>query len=276
MDGLTAPIKAADRLMPEQNLKSYLDSLPLGGWRYEDTVGSTNDAALDWVEAGAPDLSLMVADQQTQGRGRFQRRWITNPGAALAFSLILRPTRREIGSLMRFSPLGALAIWQALRDSLGLSAEIKWPNDILLNQLKVAGILVENAWSGTALQAVIVGIGINIAPSAVPEPSELMFPATCLETVLGHPVERWSLLHDILESLITWRSHLDSDEFQRTWENHLAFKGKWVRISGSSGPDQIGQVLGLGQDGSLRLLSQSGIQFTVSVGDVSMRSASEV
>lgn len=276
MDGAAAPLKGIDRLMPEKNLKSYLDTLPLGGWRYEETIGSTNDAALDWVESGAPDLCLVVADQQTQGRGRFQRRWITHPGAALAFSLILRPTHFEVASLAHFSPLGALAIWQALHDSLGLAAEIKWPNDILLNQQKVAGILVENAWSGTSLQAVVIGIGINIAPSAVPEPSELMFPATCLETVLGRPVERWALLHEILKSLVTWRSHLASGEFHQTWENHLAFKGKWVRISGSSGPDQIGQVLGLDPDGGLRLLSQSGEQYTVSVGDVSLRSAGEV
>ena len=274
MDGFALTLELT--AMVNNLLKSQLDTLPLGGWRYEETIGSTNDAALAWVETGAPDLCLVVADHQTQGRGRFQRRWITHPGAALAFSLILRPSKREISYLTRFSPLGAVAICHALSTSLGLSAKIKWPNDVLLNEHKVAGILVENVWTGSDLQAVVIGIGINVSPLAIPDPSELMFPATSLESILGQPVERWSILHQILASLIEWRPRLASPEFQRTWENHLAFKDQWVRISGSIGPDQIGQITGLDPDGSLRLRSSSGSQFTVSAGDVSLRPAGEV
>lgn len=262
--------------MLNPQLQIQLEQLPLSEWRYEASIGSTNDAALAWAEAGAPNQSLVVADYQTQGRGRFQRRWITQPGAALAFSLILRPTPNEMPYLGRFSPLGAVAVCQALTECLGLTPEIKWPNDILLNGDKVAGILVENSWRGDALLAVVIGIGLNVNSAAVPNASELMFPATSLESVMGLPVERWPLLHDILASLLNWRDRLTSPEFHQTWEKRLAYKSQWVRISGSLGPDQFGQVIGIDPDGSLRLRDQFGGQFTVTAGDVSLRSTGEV
>jgi BirA family biotin operon repressor/biotin-[acetyl-CoA-carboxylase] ligase len=262
--------------MLNPQLQVQLEHLPIAEWRYEASIGSTHDAALAWVEAGAPDQSLVVADHQTRGRGRFQRRWITQPGAALAFSLILRPTSSEMPHLGRFSPLGAVAVCQALTERLGLTPEIKWPNDILLNGQKVAGILVENSWQGNALQAVVIGIGLNVTSAAIPNSSELMFPATSLESVLGLPVERWPLLHDILASLINWRGRLTLPDFHQTWEKLLAYKGEWVRISGSLGPDQVGQIIRIDPDGSLRLRDQSGAQFTVTAGDVSLRPTGEV
>src|SRR5512141_3071554 len=107
-------------MMDVHTLTSLLAGLPIRQIRYFDTIGSTNDEALSWIQAGAQDGCLVVADQQTQGRGRLNRRWITNPGAALAFSIILRPTPEEIDRMSFFSPLGALAICQALEDLPGL------------------------------------------------------------------------------------------------------------------------------------------------------------
>jgi BirA family biotin operon repressor/biotin-[acetyl-CoA-carboxylase] ligase len=260
----------------DTGLKSQLDSLPLAEWRYADTIGSTNDAALAWVEDGAPDLGLVVADQQTLGRGRFQRRWITRPGTALAFSLILRPTAGELTHLTRFSPLGAVAVCQAVHQGLGLTAEIKWPNDILLNGRKASGILVENAWKGSDLLAVVIGIGVNVSPAAIPDPSELMFPATCLETALGRQVDRWKVLHDILESLIAWRPRLASPAFFTTWENLLAYKGQWVTLSGQLGAEQAGELVGLDPDGNLLLRDETGHLTHIIAGDVSLRSAGAV
>src|SRR5512142_3320319 len=138
--------------MDVDRLRSHLSGLPVAHIRCFDTVGSTNDEALAWAAAGAQDGCLVVADQQTLGRGRLNRRWITRPGAALAFSLIFQPGPEEIERMGFFSPLGALAISQALEEKLGLSPEIKWPNDVLLMGRKTAGILVEAAWMGTRLQ----------------------------------------------------------------------------------------------------------------------------
>ena len=257
--------------METETLQPYLAGLPLGAWRYYDTTGSTNDVALAWAQSGAPDMTLVIADHQSAGRGRFQRRWVTQPGSALAFSLILRPTSNEIQHLSRFAALGALAVWQALAGEWGLTAQIKWPNDILLNGQKAAGILVENTWLGDLLQGLVIGLGLNISRQSVPPPEQLMFPATCLENVLGHPVDRWSVLRSILLNLASWRARLGSPEFFNAWQDHLAFKGQWVRISGASGPDRAGRVAGLSPSGSLRLVDLQGNEFRVDAGDVSLR-----
>ncbi len=198
---------------------------------------------------------------------------MTVPGSALAFSLILRPTPSDLPFLTRFAGLGAVAIWQALADDWGLAAQIKWPNDILLNRRKAAGILIENTWLGDQFQSLVMGIGINISPQSVPPPEELMFPATCLEDALGHPVDRWTVLRSILTNLADWRRRLSTPEFFKTWEDHLAFKDEWVQVSGAGDSGWTGRLAGLSPSGSLRLVDQSGHEFLVDAGDVSLRSA---
>ncbi len=257
--------------MPEDVLQPYLAGLPLGAWRFLDTIGSTNDVALAWAQSGAPDMALVIADHQSAGRGRFQRRWVTHPGSALAFSLVLRPTPLELQYLSHFAALGAIAIWQALAEDWGLAAQIKWPNDILLDRQKAAGILIENTWLGDQLQGLVMGIGLNISPQSVPPPDQLMYPATCLESALGHAVDRWSVLRSILLNLARWRLRLGSPEFFKTWEDCLAFKDEWVRVSGAGGPDRVGRVAGLSPSGSLRLVDSQGKEFLVDAGDVSLR-----
>ena len=88
----------------EENLKTALAGLGLAEIRYYDRVGSTNEVATTWLNQGAPDLALVAADEQTAGRGRFDRRWVTRPGAALAFSLVLRPEPREAARSGFFAP----------------------------------------------------------------------------------------------------------------------------------------------------------------------------
>src|SRR5688572_12632522 len=131
--------------MDEKTLRKTLSDLPLREFRYFAQTGSTNDVALAWASDGAPDLALIYADEQTTGRGRMGRKWFTPPGAALACSLILRPKGRESENIGLFSGLGALALVRALKKH-GLSAQIKWPNDVLINGRKTAGILVETVW----------------------------------------------------------------------------------------------------------------------------------
>src|SRR5512133_1733408 len=110
--------------MDVATLTSHLAGLPVPHIRSFQVIGSTNDEALAWAAAGAEDGCLVFADEQTQGRGRLNRHWITRPGAALAFSVILRPRPEEMDRVGFFSPLGALAISQALEMSLGLSPQI--------------------------------------------------------------------------------------------------------------------------------------------------------
>lgn len=256
--------------MDKRCLKTALKDLPMGGLRYLKTVGSTNDAALAWAADGAADFSLVVSDEQTAGRGRGGRRWYTPAGAALAFSLILRPQVEEREKASLFSALGALAVVEAI-EKRALQAEIKWPNDVLLRRRKVCGVLTEMVWVGDQIDSLIVGIGVNVAPSAVPPAESLAFPATSLETEAGQPVNRLSLLRDILFALRRWRPLLGTPAFHDVWESRLAFRGETVEVCVEGQPSRSGQLAGLGQDGSLLLRSPAGEILSLPFGEVHLR-----
>ena len=162
--------------MNEGRLRKALSSVPIGELRYFDSIGSTNDEALTWASQGATDLSMVIADEQTAGRGRSRRKWFTPPGSALAFSLILRPSKVELVFPTRITGLGALALTDALLP-IGLAPKIKWPNDILIKGRKVAGILVESVWSGDVLLASILGMGVNVLKASTPPKDGIGFPS---------------------------------------------------------------------------------------------------
>ncbi|MEW5940406.1 MAG: biotin--[acetyl-CoA-carboxylase] ligase [Chloroflexota bacterium] len=299
--------------MNQTSLQKRLASLPLGELRYFDSVGSTNDLALAWATEGAPDLSLILADEQTQGRGRAGRKWITPRGTALAFSLILRPAltptpvsdrptgRGESDLALRHSlrsqgnapglvserptgmgeavslltGLGAVALVDALK-KYGLAAQIKWPNDVLLNRKKCAGILVESVWTGEALDASVVGMGVNALAGAVPPAEDLLFPATSVEEALGRPADRLDLLYEILAALLARRPRLASPaggELAEAWEEALAFKEEPVRVEGGSGETLEGRIAGLESDGALRLQTSRDKIVTVHFGEMRLRPA---
>ncbi|MEW5867721.1 MAG: biotin--[acetyl-CoA-carboxylase] ligase [Chloroflexota bacterium] len=273
--------------LTQRALEVALADLPLGPLRYFDCLGSTNSEAASWADAGAPDLSLVLADEQSAGRGRQGRQWFTPPGAALAFSLVLRqPLGLAVqaapdlpAGMARLTALGAVAVNQALRLSYQLPARVKWPNDVLLDGRKAAGILAEAHWQGDRLEAVILGIGVNVCAAAVPAEAGLIFPATSVETALGRPVERLELLHAILVQLLDWRQRLWEPIFLHTWEGRLAFKGEWVQMifNDAQGAAQarLGLVLGLDAQGCLRLRDQAGEIFSVCTGEVRLRPADE-
>jgi len=249
------------------NIKS-LNKLPIGEIRYFDTIGSTNDAALVWATEGAPNLSIVIADEQTAGRGRLDRKWFTPKGSALAFSVILCPA--GITHLSRTVGLAALSIADAC-SQLGLSPQIKWPNDILLNGKKTAGILIETVWAGDQITAIVIGMGINILKESVPPAEELKFPATSIENELGSPVEREQFLKDVLSNLLKRLPRIETDDFVASWESQLAYKQQSVQVITGANETPGGILLGLESDGGLRLRDENGKQFTVHYGDVSLR-----
>jgi BirA family biotin operon repressor/biotin-[acetyl-CoA-carboxylase] ligase len=271
--------------MDQAALEKLLAGLPLGSLRYFATLGSTNDLAGRWAAAGAPDLSLVVADEQTAGRGRLDRRWYTSPGAGLAFSIILRPQGLPpaLASgpdlLIRLTALGALAVCETLNEALPpmLPAQIKWPNDVIATRRKLAGVLVELHWTGDQMDAAILGIGINVSRHAIPPAEQLNFPATCVEAVIEGEVDRWDLLRAVLSNLLTWVAELDSERFMQAWRGRLAFRGEWVQVfadtgqGGESPPLLEGQVVGLNPDGTLRLKLHSGEVTSVQFGEIRLR-----
>jgi BirA family biotin operon repressor/biotin-[acetyl-CoA-carboxylase] ligase len=259
--------------MDVKELQQKLNGVPLAGLRYYAETSSTNDIALQWIDEGAADGSLVVADFQSQGRGRMQRKWITTPSAALAFSLILKPQPESREGIHLYSPLGALALSQVLREQYHLNAQIKWPNDVLIQRRKTCGILTEASWIGQDIRGVVVGIGINIASDSIPPSDQVQFPVTCIENETGTKVDRWNLLKEVLTSLFAWRSRMTSPDFFNAWQANLAFVGEMVRIGGDSEPQIAGKMLGITPEGNLRVLRDDGSEVSVRVGDVHLRLA---
>jgi BirA family biotin operon repressor/biotin-[acetyl-CoA-carboxylase] ligase len=259
--------------MDQHSIEHALTDLPLGAIRYYASIGSTNDAAAKWADQGAPDLALVIADEQTAGRGRSGRRWYTPPGSGLAFSLVLHTQRGDSIALQQLTALGSLAVQRTLKERYSLPAQIKWPNDVLIGRSKVAGVLAEMHWIGDKPVRAILGIGINIAPQSIDQTLYddylANLPATCVQDEAGKPVDRLEVLHEVLRELLVWRSRLGSTAFTRAWEAGLAFRDEWVSILEDSmdgynagteypRPVQEGKILGLADNGGLILRSRSG------------------
>ena len=257
--------------MNEHELKNTLSKL-IADVHYFDSIGSTNDEALAWAAQSAKDLSIVVADEQTAGRGRLKRKWLTPKGTALAFSLILRPSAAERTFPARTVGLGALALVSACL-KLGLGAQIKWPNDVLLNGKKTAGILVESVWTGDSLDALVLGIGVNVFSASVPPADQVLFPATSLEGELGHSVDRMDILREVLTAFPLWRSKLGTDEFLKAWEQALAFRGQQVQIFKDNESPLTGELQGLAPDGGLYLREANNNILAIQFGEIHLRPA---
>ncbi len=233
-------------------LQRALHALPLTAWRFYPVTGSTNDEALAWATAGAPEGCFVLAEEQTRGRGRQGNRWWSRPAAALTFTFIARPLPGERLYPGRFTAWGAIAVAETL-EALGLSPALKWPNDVLLEGRKVAGVLAEAAWEGERPAAVVVGLGVNLAPEALPPPGATDFPAGCVADALGFSPPRWEFLVAVLRRMLWWRYRLSSPAFLQAWESRLAYRGQCVQAG------QVrGVLLGLDAHGGLRLRLPSG------------------
>ncbi len=256
--------------MDQETLEKLLQDTPVTGLRYFDAVGSTNDIAMQWIESGASDFSLVVANQQTAGRGRMQRKWVTNPGSALAFSLILHLTPEEVPHAGLIPFLAAVSVSSALEQLYQLQPQIKWPNDILLNGKKTTGILVESVWKDASHVSVVIGIGVNITPAALPPVENLDLQPTCVEETAGHPVDRWQLLSNILIRLHQWGLEIGKESLIDYINMRLAYKEQQVRIVENFGAELHGQLVGIDPSGALLIESDSRL-ISINIGDVQLR-----
>ena len=266
--------------MDSATLKKCLESLPIGPVRYLPSIDSTNDEASRWVEQAAPHLSLVIADEQTAGRGRYRRTWITMSGSALAFSLILRPPfykpyspnlNQQTHLFTRYTALGALAVSCALEVEYNLPVKIKWPNDLLVNGRKIAGVLAESSWYGEQLAAVVVGIGLNVSPISIQHQDRFDTPAACLEQEVNHPVSRAQFLRLILAQFLNWQESIHTIEFLKAWEERLAYRGEWVQLipdpEGSHPSPLDALIVGLDHDGGLNVKFKDGGTNTLHTGE---------
>ena len=175
--------------------------------RFFASVASTNEVALHWAGRDAPHGALVVADYQSAGRGRWGRTWVAPRGRALLFSVILRPTDPKNVSLVS-TALG-VAVAEGLEACASLDAKLRWPNDVMVDGRKIAGILVETVSHGGAIDALVAGVGINVATRAQDLPEELRTTATSIAELQGKAPLRAQVLAEMLDGIERVMSALD-------------------------------------------------------------------
>lgn len=169
------------------------------------SVGSTNDVARELAAAGAPTGTVVLAEEQRRGRGRAGRAWSSDPGLGLWLSMILRPPAERLAAL----PIAVgLQVARAL-DPWAVHSPVmmKWPNDLLIGDRKLAGILCEASWAGGRSDHVIVGIGMNLLHAPDDFPPELRTTATSLAAATGKPVSRYEVATGVVEAVLAASSY---------------------------------------------------------------------
>jgi BirA family biotin operon repressor/biotin-[acetyl-CoA-carboxylase] ligase len=234
--------------------------------RWHRELASTQIAALQAARAGSAEGTVYVAERQTSGRGRHGHAWESPAGAGLYCSVLLWPTR-PIGDLLLLTLAAGLAAADAVGETCGLEAEIRWPNDLLYAGSKFGGILIESAAESGRLCAAL-GLGINLRPAALPP--DVAGIATALDQHLARPCDRWELLHALLARLAhryrAW-SHGDDAALRDEFAARSRYaQGLAVAVGGANG--YCGVTAGLEANGFLRVRLASGEVRVVASGDV--------
>lgn len=234
---------------------------------YCSSTLSTQDVARAEAERGTPEGTLVLAEEQTAGRGRLGRTWVSPAGANLYLTLVMRPPAAHLRWLSIIAPL---AVAQAVEETTGLSPRIKWPNDLLLAGRKLCGVLIESELSGGEPRYALVGIGLNVnlKVEALPEIAQI---ATSLRRELGREVPR----EEVLAALLN-RFEALYGEAQRGrtvyegWRSRLETLGRQVRVTFGDQREE-----GLAEDvdpqGRLILRRADGSRIALEAGEVTLR-----
>lgn len=241
----------------------------VGGWllpgeitwslHFEPACDSTQDLARAAAEAGVAEGWTVVTDLQRRGRGRQDHSWIAPDGEALLLSIVLRP---PVDVLPKLPLLAALAVAGGIEASCGVAPDLKWPNDVLVHDHKLAGILLER----TGNAAVLLGMGVNVNQSAADLPEA----ATSLALVLGRPVERERLLAAILNDLSNAYERADREGVQWIvpgWRSRTSMLGQRVRFDYQGVPVE-GIATDITEEGALRVETGDGRRLDLIAGDV--------
>jgi BirA family biotin operon repressor/biotin-[acetyl-CoA-carboxylase] ligase len=244
------------------------------GWNvyYEESVPSTQKIAHKLAYDGAEEGTLVIADEQTAGRGRLDRSWHSPKGTGIWMSLILRPAIPP-QQAPQLTLLVAVAVTQAIQEVTGLVPGIKWPNDILLNGKKAVGILTEMQADPDQVRSVIVGMGINVNQTLEHFPPELASIATSLALEVGKPVNRAQLIQAILSKLETLYDQYLQHGFlpiKWLWEGYAVTIGKEIVVRTLSG-SLHGVALGITDTGTLKLRTADGEIHYIHSADIELK-----
>ncbi len=248
-------------------------------------VGSTNDAAKELAAQGAPEGTVVLADEQTAGRGRLGRRWMAPPGTCLLCSILFRP-RLPLPQVPRLTMLCSLAAADAIEQVAGLRVALKWPNDLVVqcpmsnsqppaskSYRKLAGVLTETGLMGEQVEFAVVGIGINVNVPAEGLPA-LAADATSILAETGRHTDQEELLAALLAGVGTRNERLRAGENPwAEWAARLATLGQSVTVTTSTGA-WSGIAEAVDEDGALLLRTPDGALHRLLAGDVTLAASS--
>lgn len=267
---LSPPVSETSLLTPAA-LQKLLRS-PVFGHRifYYETLGSTNDRALELAAGGEMEGGLVLAEEQTCGRGRRERTWSSRPRLGIYASLILRP---EIAAPRTplFTFMAAVSVAEALREVAGIEARIKWPNDVRSGVRKIAGILGEFRGGEPKIREMVVGFGVNVNQRSSDFPSDLADRATSVRMERGETFDRAPILAAILEGFERRYARMlrqGPEHLLGEWSGLSAVSpGARVMVEGPGGRSE-GLVRGVDEEGALLLEGAGGVPLRVPFGEI--------
>lgn len=265
-------LAAVADVMTEAELKSRMEGAFCGGClEYREEVDSTNNLAKRLAEEGAADGTLVVAENQTAGKGRRGRGWISEKGTGIWMSLMLRPEISPASASM-LTLVAALAVADGIEEVTGLNPKIKWPNDIVIEGKKVCGILTEMSAELERIHYVVIGIGINANMEELPE--EIRETATSLCQQAGERVNRSQVVAAVMKAMETYYEDFlktgDLSLLLQKYQEKLANKDREVTVLAPAGNYQ-GICLGIDKTGELLVRRNDGTVNRVVSGEVSVR-----
>lgn len=246
--------------MTENELRLGLKTTIFGKTiHYLESTDSTQKVAHQLVQEGCPNGTLVIAEEQTNGRGRLARNWHSPKYTGIWMSLILRPNLPPTKA-PQFTLIAAVAVASAIEDVCQVSPDIKWPNDLLLNGKKITGILTELQADSDKINAIIMGIGMNVNQKEQDFPMELHNIATSLAIETGKEISRSTLVTRILENLEKYYLLYLEKGFaplKLLWESYAVSLGKDITARTISG-NISGKALGITEEGVLKIQDQNG------------------
>ncbi len=238
-------------------------------FHYFPKLDSTNDHARRLAEQGEPQGSVVIAEQQTRGRGRLGRRWVSPAYVNLYCSFILRPTLAPMHA-PQITLAAAVALADAIGDFSPVAPTIKWPNDILAGRKKLAGVLTETVSDSSKIVFVILGIGVNINFSAASMPADIRDRATSLSQLTGTMVSREAFLRRLIQDLDRCYGILEDSGFAALapqWKARFELRERRVRVEMTDGT-VTGRAVDIDSDGALIVETPDGERQRILAGDV--------
>lgn len=244
-------------------VKSGLNSKVIGNQiQYYDILTSTMDEIHKLAKNEMPEGLVVVADKQISGRGRQGTSWVSESGNLLV-SILLRPSADAIHTLQ---PLMAIAVQKAVIETTDLDIYLKWPNDLMISESKVGGILLESAVKDGELQYVIAGLGINLSLST--KPSDANYSVSDLNTYADSEVDKTVLLKNIIENVDAYYDKIDHPSaILNEWRSKLDVIGRCINVK-CDGNILYGQVLYISDTGALGFKLDNGEVIDVTTGDI--------